>query len=145
MESENDGLNGDHTLREADEPDSSPALITIPQTPAEFKPPRVGDLITTLAELCRQPEYWERIKGAFEAEAGLRPFKHGRREFHWAEVCFDIQKVAAENGHPNLDDVTANLIFMKLRRSYTRNTGVRMGQLTSQRHRLLLEHKAAAE
>jgi hypothetical protein len=144
MVPENDtpeGLNGDHTLREGDEWASPPALITVPQTPDKFLPPRPKDLTALLADVCRNAQYWPRIKDIFEAEAGLRPYKHGRREFHWAETCFEIKKIAAENGHPVLDDIECNMIYLKLRRAYPRIAGATMKQLSSQRKRLQIEHR----
>ncbi len=119
-----------------------PAMIHVPTTVEEFRPPNPTDLITEAASFLRV--HWEEVREDFQRISGEAPSKHDSLRFDEAECAFKIKSIASANGFAVLGSVSTDKLWKAMRRGYKRNTGFAVRELEKQNKTLRLEQRRDA-
>ena len=121
------------------------ALLSIPETPADFLPPKASSEVAEMKSLLRNPEHWAEIKPYLLALAGLVPLTTGSPRYEEARLVFKVQDICRLNGYTllaNLDEARISKVFKSATKG---NTGLTIKMLAKQGRELRLEERAAAE
>jgi hypothetical protein len=117
------------------------SLISIPRTPAEFKPPQASSMILEMASLLRNEDHWAQVLPYIDAIAGTGPSICGSPKFDEAGLIFKLKDISSHNGCPLLANLTPAQLSPIVKRALFRNTGERMRALQKQAIMLRLEAK----
>jgi len=115
------------------------AMIHVPATVDDMRPPAPTDIITEAANFLRA--HWDEVRPFYESISGEKPSINGSVVLDEAQCVFTVQEIAKTNGFALLGNVKAAQLRRALRRGYKRNTGTAVRLLEAQNRRLRIEYR----
>ena len=116
-------------------------VITPPESPADFLPPKPSSMIAEMAALLRNPEHYAEVRPYIMSISGHASSINGSPKWDEAACVFHIQGMCRANGYTLLADANAKSISHLFKAAYRRNTGQTFEKLLKQGVQLRLEHK----
>ena len=116
-------------------------MIHIPESPAEFLPPKTSSKVAEMKSLLRNPEHYAEVLPYLKALAGETASINGSPIYDEAGCVFAIRDICGLNGYTLLADAKPAEISRLFKFAYRGNTGQTLKMLKKQGTQLRLELK----
>jgi hypothetical protein len=117
------------------------SMIHIPETPAEFLPPKASSKIAEMRSLLRNPEHWAEVLPYLKALAGETASINGSANYDEAGCVFAVKEICQLNGYTLLANAKAAEISRIFKFAYKGVAGQSVRLLRKQGSQLRLELK----